>query len=342
MLSLSLREDNTKKVLTMAIMTVLFGAAAACIGQLGMLLIPLISAPLAVLFVHERGKRRVLTVATPILIVAIDAVINGFYSFSCLSAVVVAVLIYVSCATGFLSKGDGAVAATIAVSLIGFLTVILFGCILIDKVDFGAAIEYYRQLVIDMRDAWVVVFEQNILAAADPSAAQVFTPEYLRAMYDDYIQALYSMLVILVFILVGLSFKLFAALMSRSLENKTELYSWRFSLSPIYSLVYIVILVLGAFGDGRSAFSVIVSNLSNVFMAMFAYVGFLLTDAYLRMKSEGRRGAILLTVLSLLLLGSVATLVLSLLGVLASFLIGRAGNGMPGGENNGQGGSDAR
>ena len=138
-LRLKASADNIKPRCTMAVMALALGLLSALLGQLGMLLIPLVCAPLAVVLMLERGRRRVLSVALPILLIGIDALFNGIYSFSCLCAVGVSLLIFLSASTGFFTKGDSAVAAVIFVSLIAFFTVILYGCLLIGSLDFGAA-----------------------------------------------------------------------------------------------------------------------------------------------------------------------------------------------------------
>lgn len=339
-LRLQASADNMKTKCKMAAMAVAFGLVCALCGQLGIFLIPFVCAPLSVVFVLERGKRGVLSIATPLLLVGIDALFNGIYSFSCLCAVGVSLLIFLSASTGFFTKGDSAVAAVIFVSLIAFLTVILYGCLLIGSLNFGDAIENYRSLVDTQRGEWVAIFEKYALSGADVSSYGL-TPEMLSALYDSYVLSLYSAVVIVAFIIVGLCYKMFVFMLAPLVERRQELYGWRFSLSPIYGVAYIILLVMSLFGDGKDAFSIIVANLSNVLMVMLAYIGCLLTDAYFRMKSDGRRGGKLLIILSVLLFSSTAVIILSLLGVIACFMINRASGGTSGTENN-RGGNDAR
>lgn len=338
-LRLKASSDNVKSRVIMAVMALAFGLLSAMLGQLGMLLVPLVCAPFAVVLMLERGKRPVLSVTLPILLVTLDAVFNGVYSFSCLCAVGVAFLIYVSLARGYLSKGDSAVASVLLVSVLAFITVLFYGCLMIGSFDLGAALEYYRDLVDTTREKWVEMLGQYALSGADPTAHAI-TPEALRAMYDAYVLSLYSAVVIAAFITVGISYKLFVRMMASYVEKKIELYSWRFSLSPIYALSYVLLLLLSLFSNGNDGFSIVVANLSNVIMVMLAYMGFMLTDAYFRMKSNGRRGGKLIVVLSVLLLGSVAMLVISLIGIFASLAIGKAGN-VYDDKNNSQGGNDA-
>lgn len=333
---------SVKNKCIFSLLALALGVAAAYLAQLGILLLPLIAAPLAVVFTLERGCKRIFTVAVPLLLIAADVIFNGIYSFACLSAVVAALLIHLALVTSHLEKAESALLAVVIISVLTFLTVALYGCRIVNSFDFAKAMEYYRELVKDMRSEWILTLESYVMQSADPSAAEALTPEVLGQMYDSYIVSLYSSVVITVFAVVGLAYKLFVSIFSRFVTKKIEIYGWRFALSPVYAYTYIIFSLLQLFVSGNDAFSVVVINTANILMAMFAYMGFCLASAYFRMKSEGRSGGKFIMFILVLLLGSTAFLILSLIGVLASIMIGRSGIDESSSKNSDQGGSDVR
>ena len=323
----------------MALITVIAACACAFLGQLGFMAIPLAAAPMATLFILEIGRRRPLSIIVPILAVALDALLNGISSFSCLAAVLVAALAYIALSTGFFSKGDSAVAATVLVSLLVFASAIAYGCIAQQSFTLESSLEFYRQLASDLRAQWMAASQQYLESNSGGEPIDQETLSLIGDMFDGYVQSIYSGVMIFAFILVGFSYKLFVSLVSRYVERKSTVYRWRFALSPIYAIAYASIYVLQMFADGTDRFSLIVYNLVNVFTLIFAYMGFLFADAYFKMRSEGRGGGKLLIVLAIMMFGSVAWVLLSFVGAFASYAMHKSGVGVYD-INDNQGGND--
>lgn len=323
----------------MAFIAVIAAFACALLGQFGFITIPLAAAPTATLFVLERGHKRPLSIVVPIVSVALDAVFNGISSFSCLSAVLIAALIYLAIGTGFFTKGDSAIAATILVSLLAFAAAIAYGCLVQQSFTLESSLEFYRHLAADMRVQWMAAAQEYLEANSGEAGVDQQTLSLIEDMFDGYVQSVYSGVVILAFALVGCSYKLFGSLVSRYVEKRSSLYRWRFTLSPIYAIVYLVTYALQMFADGTDRFSLIVYNLTNVFTLIFAYIGFLFADAYFRMRSEGGSGGKLIIILAVMMFGSVAWVILSFVGVFASYAVHKSGAGAYDADNN-QGGSD--
>lgn len=307
----------------MAVLALLFGVCGSYLAQLGLLFMPLVAAPLAVLFVLEREGKRIFTVIVPLLMLVSDALFNGIYSFSCAAAIIVALLIYASLATGFLSKGDSAVASVLAVTLVIYVTVVLYGCHLIGKLNPAASLEYYRGLVVDLEASWVSAFSEYIAMTEQPSISAAITEDVMIDLYYGIVHSAYSIVFVFAFLLVGLTNKLFARLLYRHVESKGRFLSWRFTLSPAYACVFFALYVLQLFADGYDTFAIVVTNLVNVFAFVFAYIGYMIVDAYFRMKSDGRSGGALIVFVALAAFGSTAITVLSLIGAVVSVMMGK-------------------
>ena len=305
-----------------ALLALVGGFFCAFFGQPGIIFLPLAAAPLASLFMLEDGKKRFLTGAVCVLLPAMDAAFNGFYSFACLGAIIVAAMIYVSLDTGFLTKGDSAIAALILLSVTVFLTVILYGCLKVESFNFNAAMEYYRGLVREMEGEWIALFASYLEGGGNAASASV-SIDALKEMYYGYVHSAYSIIMMIVLVLIGLSYKLFISIHAKYVERKSVLYGWRFTLSPIYGYAYLAVWFVGLFATGFDTASVVIMNVSNILCFVLAYIGFLFLDAYFRMRSDGRSGAKLIVVLSFILFGATALTVLSFVGVLASVMINK-------------------
>ena len=339
-LRLKLGADSIRNKCILAFVVLLCGALAAYTAQLGILLAPFVAAPLSALFLLERGKPKVLSLALPICLLALDAVFNGIYSYSAIAAIVIALSVYLALGLRIFAKADAAMLAVVLVSAIAFLTIILYGCRLNNTLSFAASFDYYRNLVEQMRGEWLSVISNYLAQSAASGNTVTLTNEDILALYDNYVLSLYSVVIIAAFTLVGISYKLFTAIFARFVEKKVVIYKWRFALSPIYAIAYLILYVLQLFAAGYSAFAVVTVNLMNVMMVLFAYLGLLFADAYFRMKSDGRSGGKLIVLIAVLFIGSTALVLLSLLGVFASFAANKAEKSTIN-QNNNDGGSDA-
>ncbi len=323
-LKLQENSNSIRNRIVLALIALVGGTLSAFLAQLGVLLMPIVAAPLAMIFILEIGKKRIFTIVMPILLLALDAVFNGWYSFSVLCSILVAVLIAVSVGTNHLAKGECVMAAVILVSAISAVSILMLGCYLAGELDFSAAIEYYRDAVAAGEAEWQLAVEEYILAASDPELAATLTPEAVGAIYDSYVNAIYSFVAITVFAMVGLSCKLFGGILWRRLEDKRCVQLWRFALTPVYAYFYLALYAVQLFVTDSSAFAIALTNLLNVFMVVFAYIGLLFADAFFKMRSGGRGVSKILIIIVVLCLSSLAVNLLSFVGVFATVMLDRA------------------
>lgn len=323
-LKLQEKSDSVRNRIILALIALAGGVLSAFLAQLGVLLMPLVAAPLAVIFVMEFGKKRVFTFVTPIMLLALDAVFNGWYSFSVLCGIIVAVFMAVSVKTDILAKGECVMASVISVSAVFAFSILMLGCYLTGELDFAAAIEYYRDAVVAGEADWQSAVEEYILAASDPELAAALTPETVSAIYNSYVNAVYSLAAITVFAMVGLSCKLFGAMLGRRLDDKQCIHLWRFTLTPMYAYFYLALYAVQLFVTDSSTFAIVITNLLNVFMIVFAYIGLLFVDAFFKMRSGGKGISKILIVIVVLFLSSLAVNILSFVGVFATVMLDKA------------------
>ena len=324
MLKLKESSRSRRTLIFLALFAVAGGALTVFFAYLGLIFMPLLAAPLAVIFLIESGKRPIFTVAVPVIVIALDIVLNGYYSFGATIAVIVAIILSLSIGKGVLPKGEAVMAAVIVASLISGFSILMLGCYLVGEIDFSLALEYYRDLIADGVIQWREAAEQYILSASDPELAEVLTPENIDGMYYSYINGIYSLVVILAFVSVGLTCKLFGRLLSGRLADARPVQAWRFTLTPVYAYFYLAIYTIQMFLTEADAFSIALTNILNVFMIVFAYLGVLFVDAFFRMRSGGRGVNKLLLVIVVLLLSVLAINILSFVGVFATVMLDRA------------------
>ena len=313
---------SLKSKVILSLFAVLGSVAVAMLSQLGFLLIPLVAAPLAVLFITEIDSRRIFSFVVPVVAVAVDLLFNLIYSFNCLSAVAVAVIIYIAVRFGFFAKSESAILALIVASVIAVISFVMLGCYYVGAFDFEKVMTAYNEMLSEFEAIWIDAMKQYVLADETGELAAVMTDDAVRSMYSVVVNSFFSMLVAAVFLAVGLTYKLFERMLMKRTAFPEALMAWRFSLTPVYAVFYLALSVLSLFADGE-IFGIVILNLNNIFMFIFAYLGYLFATAYLRMRTRLRSGKLLL-ILAILMFSSAAVSILSYVGVFATFMLDKA------------------
>lgn len=302
----------------------LVGVGGALLSQLGILLLPLLSALMVYLFVIERGEKRIGTFIAPLVVVIIDFLFNGLFSISAITSVLVALIVYFSLTKAILSKGECALAVTTLVSLSIGLMLIFAAMYEIGEPSFNGAIELYQSIIAQNREIFINSFADYIPEGTAPELEQMFSAEVLGALYDSYASILISFFVIFAFAITGFVFKLLAPVLDRSLVDPNEFRAWRFELSPIFAYFYLSLYLLGLFFGGADTLSIAILNLTNIFMFIFAYVGFGFALFILRRRIRSKGGALVVLILAMLVFYTLAINLLSFLGVFATIMLAKA------------------
>ena len=90
-ISLSNKLKTLPTIIVFAVLSILF--VAASLFLFGELMLPLASAALAILFVLENGRRRIFSIAIPLVAIAADLIIHGTFSYLALEVTILAVII---------------------------------------------------------------------------------------------------------------------------------------------------------------------------------------------------------------------------------------------------------
>ncbi|MBR7117286.1 MAG: hypothetical protein IKC87_06235 [Clostridia bacterium] len=312
---------SVKTRIILAIFAVLGGAAAALLAQLGVLVLPLAAAPLAVIFLVETKRKRVFSIIVPILLLVIDFVLNLYYSFTCFGIIAVAFVIFLTVRTGFLAKTESAMLATVVLAIVSAVSLVMLGCYLFESFDLSVVLEGWHGVLSEMREVWITAIEEQVALDTTGELAAVLTPEVSGAMFDAYANGIYAIVVIVAFIAVGISLKLFAWILKKYAERPKVFDGWRFAPTPVYAYFYMALYLIGSFGMGTDAVSVAISALSTVFMFIFAYVGIVFTNAYLKMRGSDSASTKVILIIIIVLFFSISLSILSFVGVFATVML---------------------
>lgn len=314
---------GTRAKLIVSAIALAFAVIAALLMTLGMLFVPFLVTAFVLIFTLEGGGKRIFSIVVPTLAVAIDLIFNGIYSLSALTAVIAAIIIYLAMTRVILTKGEAALTVTALISVVIALLLLFSAFYVVGSFDFELAIQYYSELVDDMRELWVKTMDEHIAANPDTEFSKLMTPELIVAVFDSYISVLFSVIGILAFLLSGIAFKLISLTLPLFLVDKKEISTWRFSLSSVFGFFYLGLYVIQIFLPGTDVASVVVLNLMNVFMFIFAYIGLGFAHSFLCYRMRNKATATLILVFVCIMFYSFAINILSFVGVFAAGLLNK-------------------
>ena len=150
---------------------------------------------------------------------------------------------------------------------------------------------------------------------------------------DGFINVLPSFVAIFAFLLSGISFKVFSSVVSRVDDTPENIYVWRFVTGNVFAYFYIVLALISIFATTDDPFGIVCVNLYNLFMVVYAYIGFNFAKALISIKKSPRFANILL-ILLILFTSGLAFTILSYVGVYFTIARNKALN-----SNNGNNGT---
>ena len=317
-ISLSDKFKTLPTVIAFAVLSILFSATSLLL--LGELMLPLSVASLAMLFVLESGRRRIFSIAIPIIAIAADLLLHGVFSYLAIEITVLAVIIVMF----FLreSKAECAFWLTLATSLFVVLAMALAAYQGTGVLSLDAFIDYYIGIYETAEKMIVKLFEDAIAttgASLDGVDLSVI-PTLLSAIAS----LIPSMIIIFGFAVAGVSLKLFSRVL-RFLcddESRARISEWRFALPmPIYIAFWIAAMlnlfsgILGT--DGM--FNIVVMNVYNVLLYVLAYVGLGVVVDFFTTFFKKRSLSIVVTLAAIMFMGSIAVELIAYFGASSVF-----------------------
>lgn len=325
MMNLKLKDSarTFKTKVFLALLATLGGFLCAIFAHLGIFAIPLTASFIATLFLAERGDKPVFSVIVPIIVFLLDFVFNSIYSLCGVCSIIIALLIYLSLTRKIFSKGECAIAVTAVIAIAMGAMMLLYAFLKINSFDYNLAVEYYQGLLTGAKESAISSMMTAIESSADNSLAGI-TAQDLSKMFDSYFSMLLSMIVVLAFLICGLTFKFFGYLSSKYVMHPEVIQRWRFSLSPIYCYFYLALYFISSVVTGNGVFTIAVLNMANVFMSIFAYLGFEFALKLVERKINSKFVSVFILFILFILLGSFAISILSFAGVFSIIIFDKA------------------
>lgn len=316
-----LKEDKryAPSITVLTVLCLAFGFCSVLLYHIGIVLLPLCAAFYAAILTLENREKRISSYIIPPILVITEIIFLGFYSFNSLFALLVGYALFYAARAPH-AKFDAAFVITLFTSLYIALLLFLQAAAVTGNVSIDAAREYYASLAELFRVEFVEALTSVTVPPEAESLKELFTEEGANAVFGEMLNALLPMLIIFAFFLVGVSFKIYSALVYRYARDGENIFRWRFTVAPLFAYAYIAVFFIGFFtADAGSVLSRSASVLESVLMMVFVYVGVSFLHAIIAHKAGGV-GATLIVAVAFVILSSIAIQILSFLGVLITLM----------------------
>ena len=304
---------NKKTLLILSLSSILLGFISVIVGDI---LVPLLVAVLAIMFLVDDDRRVYVIVTSSVLVIFnIAAVVLkiGFTLFA-FESIALAVLLAVL----FAKKNDKAesslimTAVCVAFTLINF---VMLPMIELNTLDFGMVADCYLEMVDTLRITFVETAMEaygQILASGGIEISESAVTE----VYNHQITMAISYIVIICFAVVGIAMKLFTMLYTKIFEDTSPVIYWRFITTSVFAYFYIALMFISVFtSTSGGVLGITVGNLYNIFLIVYAYVGFNQAVAMLSVKVRPAVATIIVAAVTVVAM-SFALQLLAVLGVL--------------------------
>ena len=300
----------SKNLTLLSISTFLFGFA--CI-LLGYLFLPFAAASYATLLRYEKKNRKIFSYAIPVAIYAINILFNGFFSLEGVIYVAVGVMIYLFNLKER-SKNEAVFWITFTLSAFILFSFFAIGFTSNGSLSFSALRAYYAGIYDSLKRVFVSIISSISTADEEGTLFFLFTRENAENIFHSLVLALPSLVIVIAFILTGITFKLFDFFTTRVFPEANENFGI-FIPTKFLAYSFISIAILSVLSSSSpDIFAISINNVNNVLTAVFAYFG--LKIAYSIVKNtRGSLFAVLLIVVALVLFGTTAITLLSFIGV---------------------------
>lgn len=311
-------KDITKKkqaIILTAVLALVFAVLNSFFGEV--FLAPA-AAMMAILFLLETDGRRIASYIVPTLAVVINVFIGGIFSVLGVGPVIAALIIFFMYKLGR-SKGECAVALTVAVSLLILVSLYFAAVNATKSFDFGAVLGFYSEIYENLKASFAAQLSE--ITSLNPDLeSSIFTDDEISLIFDSIAGQLVSMLVIVSFVITGIALKIFCALVYRFEKEPHIVVGWRFKITNVFAYFYAALLLANFFvGTGLGAVELVIINLYNIFMVVFAYFGFSVAKDFLSRGRGPAFGTVMLFV-GIVLLSVLALQILSVIGLVCIFI----------------------
>lgn len=302
-----------KAVIALGTLTLLFGILTSILGAL---VAPIYAGLLAGLFLFDKRTKGIAPISVALFVIAFSIILGNFTPVAELIAALSALLMAFMYSRR-MSKAECAGYLTALFTLMFLSLFVIYATSMKGEFSFDAVKETALSFYEDMKRMLLQNYEdiEAALAAQGASAdTALVTEEQITLLLDSLVAVIPSLVVILGFIFAGISLKVFTAVVRRFDTRIDHVFNWVFFTGSIFAYFYIVLALLSFIAGTTDVFGIAVANIYNVFMVVYAYVGFNFARALLAQKRSVAFSTVILLVIIAISAGFALT-VLSFLGV---------------------------
>ena len=300
----------TNTLVALSFITIVFGALTALFGEIAA---PLYAASLAALYLYDTRSRRVLSIVVSLFVVGLNLILGNYVPTAAVFAVFAALVISLMYNRG-MSKGECFGYVTVINAVMILVGLFALACLSTKSLSFEAVFDYYGAIYEGIVGNIIKAINEAAVTASSSGITQSFDEETIRTLLDAVVLVLPSVLVIVAFLLSGITAKIFTFIVSRLSAKPLEVLRWRFSTGNVFAYFYLIVSVLAFVAMGNDGFAIVVANLHNVFMVVYAYIGFNYVH-FLISRSRSSFFATAILIVAILALSSFALSLLSFIGV---------------------------
>ena len=316
--------------------TIVLGVAAILLSGVAMLILPFLVGTLAAFFSLDRTKKHWVSFLISFLLVLFDLIFNSVYSIWCFAAVLLSVII-----TFWFVRNSGKAlfigASTVLFSFLIFASFYLTAFSIVGF-DLQLANEYLGTEVETLREMLGATLNEVIETTLEGGAATtLIDAARIPEIVELYISMLPSFVVIVALSVVALSnvvFLFILGFVSKKVTKGTDI----FCTSPAMAVFFVILSVIYMFESDGSVFNISMLNLYNVFLVIYAYVGFRFASYFFAKKINNRALSVIILLVLCVLFSGFSLNLLSVVGVFETFAVSRMF--VKDGNNNYKGGND--
>lgn len=310
--------NNKKTMLILAILSAMLGALLCVASEF---CLPILAAVLAVLYFYDSSSSRSLSCGISILVLLVNiasCILSGGYSFVlALEAVLLAAAITVCYSKGA-TKASTVLYTTVIASVFIVLSFASIPMIAERAISLDAVKDFYDALYATLKQSFVALLS-DVYANVDIGGTEIsISTEEIELAFDRVAYMLISIVIIFGLAIAGITLKIFSAFVSRLDSEPLKVSEWKFEVPVLYAYFFMALSLINIFTvSSMSVFALSMSNLYNVFLCVYAYVG--IKMMYNRFSEKHSKFVVRLVIFAIILLAfSFAVQIFALIGVFYS------------------------
>ena len=302
-----------KTLLTLTLLITLSGSLCSVLGEI---ILPILVSLLALIFVFESREKRLYGYISSVTLVIINIatlLIGISSSFFSIQSIVLAVILALAIKKNYI-KSNTAFIMTLICAVFSLAGYAILAMMITKDYSPDGVIAFYSDIFVSVKDVMVKYLVQLYTPLSEMYNI-VITEEMIAEQFDQQRYMMISYIFITFFAVIGITIKIFEIFFSRLSEEQTTLKEWRFAVPAAYGYVYLILAIISIFSVNSSGLAdIVISNLYNIFMIVFAYIGFNVVSSLLARKLN-KFVSVIIPIGALMLSGSLACQLLSVIGV---------------------------